>query len=66
MACEQLFTVQPGTWPCAFQSLTTKPSKFIRSLSTSVSRPRLPVTFSPFQLENDAMTVCTPPAIAGG
>ena len=34
--------VQPSTWPCAFQSPTMKPSKPMRRLSTSVSRPSWP------------------------
>ena len=42
-ACGQLSFVQPSTWPCAFQSPTVKPSKFMRFLSTSVIRPLLPV-----------------------
>jgi hypothetical protein len=42
IAWGQLVLVQPGTWPWAFQSPTTKPSKPIRPFSTSVSRLLLP------------------------
>ncbi len=66
MAWGQLSTVQPGTCPCAFQSLTMKPWKPMRPFSTSVRSPRLPVIFVPFQLENEAITVCTPAEMAGG
>jgi len=41
----------------------TSPSKPIRSLSTPVSRARLPCIFTPCQLEKEAMTVCTPAAM---
>ena len=39
--------MQPSTWPCAFQSPTTRPSKPIWSRMMPVSRSRLPWTFSP-------------------
>jgi len=42
IACGQCQLVQPGTCPMAFQSLTTRPSKPSRCLSTSVSRWRSP------------------------
>ena len=40
-ACGQLRWCSPATWPCAFQSLTMKPSKPMRSFSTSVSSARV-------------------------
>ena len=64
-ACGHEALVQPSTWPCAFQSDTTKPPKSIRSLSTPVSRLWLPVILTPCQLEKLAMTVATPSSIAG-
>ena len=51
---------QPATWPWPFQSPTTKPSKPIWSLSTSVSRPSWPCIFLPCQAENEAITVWAP------
>ena len=56
---------QPRTWPWPFQSPTMKPWKPMRSFSTSVSRPRLPCIFSPFQLLYEAMTDMTPAPTAG-
>ena len=65
IACGQLSLVQPSTWPWPFQSPTMKPSKSMRPFSTSVIRPLWPGIFSPFQLENEIMMVCTPASIAG-
>ena len=65
IACGQSSLLQPGTWPWPFQSPTTKPWKSMRCFSTSVSRPLLPLIFMPFQLEYEAITVCTPASIAG-
>ena len=65
-AAGQSPTEQPGSCPCAFQSPTTKPSKPIRPLSTSVSKVELAVFFSPFQLEKEAITVMIPASSAGG
>ncbi len=64
-ACGQSSLRQPGTWPCEFQSLMTNPVKPMRPFSTSVIRDRLPVCFSPFQLENDIITVSRPASMAG-
>ena len=66
MACGQSVVVQPGIWPWAFQSSTTKPLKPIRPLSTPVIRLSFPEFLTPFQLENEVMTVSTPASIAGG
>src|SRR3546814_17752093 len=63
IACGQLWLVQPATWPCAFQSLTTKPPNPIRSLSTPVTRLLLPAILTPCQLEKLVITVCTPASI---
>ncbi len=66
------------TWPMASQSVTTKPSKPQRVFSRSVSRYLLPVFLTlenasarpvssrpvNVQLLNDAITVCTPAAMA--
>src|SRR3546814_12261577 len=59
-ACGQLALVQPSTCPCAFQSETVKPPKPMRSLSTSVTRLRLPVILRLCQLEKLSITVATP------
>jgi len=64
-ATGQSSLVQPGTWPCAFQSPSTMPPKSMRPFSTSVISALLPAIFTPFQLENDTITTCTPALIAG-
>ena len=64
-AWAQLVGVQPSTWPWPFQSPTMKPSKPMRSFSTSVSSDLLPCIFWPFQLLNEAMMVMVPALIAG-
>ena len=61
----QLALLHPATWPCAFQSVITMPSKFIRPLSTSVTSPRCADSLIPFQLEKLVMIVATPFSIAG-
>ncbi len=63
-AAGQSALVQPGAWPWAFQSPITRPSKPKRSFSTPVSRLRLTCIFTPRQLENEAMTACTPASTA--
>ena len=62
----QFSRLPPGTpaWP--FQSLTTKPSKPMRCFSTASSSEALPLILTPFQLENDTITACTPAFSAGG
>ena len=42
IACGQLSSLQPVTWPMPFQSDTTKPSKPIFSFRATVSRSREP------------------------
>ena len=64
-AAGQLALLHPSTWPCAFQSDTTNPPKPMRCFSTPVSSPALPVILRPCQLEKLAITVATPPSIAG-
>src|SRR3546814_557466 len=64
-ATEQLALLQPATCPCAFQSVTTKPPKFIRSFNMSVTSPLCPAIFTPCQLEKLVITVATPFSIAG-
>ena len=64
-ACGHESLVQPSTWPWAFQSLTVKPPKPIRSLSTPVIKLLLPVILRPCQLEKLTITVATPFSIAG-
>src|SRR5438132_229040 len=56
---------QPGTWPWAFQSPTTRPSKCMSPFSASVSSARSPWTFSPRTEEKLAITACTPASVAG-
>ncbi len=43
IAFGQLALLQPGNWPMAFQSDTTKPGKPILSFSTPVSSALAPV-----------------------
>ena len=60
----QLSFEQPGNWPWAFQSETTKPSKPSGPRSTSVRIVSLPECLTPFQLEKLAMMDRTPASIA--
>ena len=62
----QLSFEQPGSWPCAFQSDTTKPSKPSGPRSTSVRMVSLPECLTPFQLEKLAMIDSTPASMAWG
>lgn len=67
-----MILVQPGTCWMPFQSDTISPSKPSRSLSTPVSKSRLPCILPwswpaavSFQLLYETITVCTPAASAG-
>ena len=56
--------VWPSNWSTAAQSETSKPVKPSSPLRTSVSRYRLPLIFTPFQLEYDTMMAPTPACTA--
>ena len=62
----QLSLEQSGSWPWAFQSDTTKPSKPSGPRSTSVRMVSLPVCLTPFQLEKLAMIDRMPSSMAWG
>ena len=56
-ACAQLWFEQPGTWPCPFQSPTTKPSNCMLSFNTVVKRSWSPCNLLPFHELKLAITV---------